>query len=558
MISQELLGITYSEFDNTMGPQLRYEYPSGIIEEDFEELSDYVIVGKKLSNKVITIIQPNYQYSNYPIALENPKYDRNTLTFAIGLVVDPNVDTRPYETLLRKMSLLLRSLEVESEFLFNSNTKIKLKTMLRSVYEQIRNTGEVFIQMDSANVLSCQLFKSCIEPMEVKDWQVPVLLYDDTILRSFPWEISLNHVLPQIDGRRCAKRIATESEIDVEIVKKCIRMLMWYGVATVSDAIKFSNIYRATASISALATPLGTRRLYTLLYPTKSRVEDEDLIGKENRKAKEAVLLLFTLEPRKPLKEALVELFEQGFTLDEVDVVRLIAIAQHMGLLKRMHEYPMHKITTLNPSHPEWKWSLGQQQMNQLMNKHSNSNKSSRGSNERRTSGTWKGAGTMPMFPEEEGIETVTALHSNDPGMGAPLHLHIPGADSDEERERGNNTASSGLHSNLHSGLHNHGRIGPMNTNNSSNHNNNNRYGRSIGSHSHNSGHSHEERTGPSSDGRSPRIGELAMGLGSLESSHRTVLRHADGTRCLDDLCCEYNASTKSILEDEEVCTIWK
>ena len=51
-----LLGITYSEFDNKVGPRLLYSYPSDVISsETFETLSDYVIVGKHLCNKIIAI-----------------------------------------------------------------------------------------------------------------------------------------------------------------------------------------------------------------------------------------------------------------------------------------------------------------------------------------------------------------------------------------------------------------------------------------------------------------------------------------------------------------------
>ena len=51
-----LLGITYSEFDNKVGPRLLFSYPNGVISsETFETLSDYVIVGKHLCNKIIAI-----------------------------------------------------------------------------------------------------------------------------------------------------------------------------------------------------------------------------------------------------------------------------------------------------------------------------------------------------------------------------------------------------------------------------------------------------------------------------------------------------------------------
>jgi hypothetical protein len=41
-----LRGITYSEFDNIVGPQLRFQYPPHMLsKETFEDVSSYVIVG---------------------------------------------------------------------------------------------------------------------------------------------------------------------------------------------------------------------------------------------------------------------------------------------------------------------------------------------------------------------------------------------------------------------------------------------------------------------------------------------------------------------------------
>lgn len=42
-------GITYSEFDNKVGPQLKFQYPPlAIAPEAFESFAEYVIVGKHL------------------------------------------------------------------------------------------------------------------------------------------------------------------------------------------------------------------------------------------------------------------------------------------------------------------------------------------------------------------------------------------------------------------------------------------------------------------------------------------------------------------------------
>ena len=52
------------------------------------------------------------QFMNYSVAIENAKYDRNTLTFAFGFVLRREVETAPYEAALRKISSVFINLEV--------------------------------------------------------------------------------------------------------------------------------------------------------------------------------------------------------------------------------------------------------------------------------------------------------------------------------------------------------------------------------------------------------------------------------------------------------------
>lgn len=108
-----LRGVTYSEFDNIVGPQLRYMYPpDAITPEAFESLSHYVIVGKHLYNKIITVKTESFQFVNYAAAIENVKYERNTLLFSFGFVLSEEADTEPFEPILRKLSSTLIAMEV--------------------------------------------------------------------------------------------------------------------------------------------------------------------------------------------------------------------------------------------------------------------------------------------------------------------------------------------------------------------------------------------------------------------------------------------------------------
>ncbi len=85
---------------------------------------------KNLCEKVISVRTEEVYFMNYPIALSNPKYGRNTLFFSFGFVlelVDPSeassnnsklgswdgtCDVEPYESVLQKISQCFMGAEV--------------------------------------------------------------------------------------------------------------------------------------------------------------------------------------------------------------------------------------------------------------------------------------------------------------------------------------------------------------------------------------------------------------------------------------------------------------
>ena len=147
-------GLTYSEFDNIVGPALRFCYPaSALSHEVFEDsLSDYSIVGQHLCGKFIAVKTDTIQFLSYPVAIVNPKYHRNTMLFSCGIVLDLHADIDPYEGMLRKLSTTLISLELEQELLFNTVRKNeKVPELLRMLFESIQSKGEAFINIDPHN-----------------------------------------------------------------------------------------------------------------------------------------------------------------------------------------------------------------------------------------------------------------------------------------------------------------------------------------------------------------------------------------------------------------------
>jgi hypothetical protein len=119
--SSNLLGITYSEFDNVMGPKLTCCYPENVLvingRDEFEAtLSDYAIVGKHLCEKIISIRTEKMQFMSYSTALENSKYSRNTLMFSFGFVLTNDANSSPFEIILKKVSSAFVAAEVVYSF----------------------------------------------------------------------------------------------------------------------------------------------------------------------------------------------------------------------------------------------------------------------------------------------------------------------------------------------------------------------------------------------------------------------------------------------------------
>lgn len=248
-----LLGITYSEFDNIVGPQLRFSFPPDVLPKDiFEPLSDYVIVGKHLCGKIIAVKTTELQFLNHSVSIDNSKYERNTLLFSFGFVLAPGVNTEPYEPLLRKISSVMVSLEIEKEFLFQPSAKQRIAEILPHLFCSLHAHGEAFLQLDAHNILALKPFRSISpQPRALADHEVPMLRFDASFMSNLPWDISLQHLLPSVDGVRCVKGIAREAEMDIDCVRRSLRTLLFYDCAVLVDIFRFSNVYQQCPGAAA-------------------------------------------------------------------------------------------------------------------------------------------------------------------------------------------------------------------------------------------------------------------------------------------------------------------
>ena len=86
---------------------------------DFDVMSEYVIPRPAFFNRHIAAQDPSGRYTvlGLPVAIRDPKYDRNEFIFNFGIVIDADDDQGPYERVVRRLASTFAEMEKQNEFL---------------------------------------------------------------------------------------------------------------------------------------------------------------------------------------------------------------------------------------------------------------------------------------------------------------------------------------------------------------------------------------------------------------------------------------------------------
>jgi hypothetical protein len=135
----------------------------------------------------------------------------------------------------------------------------------------LNNKGEAFLTIQTNTInwscLAVKLYKSPISPVPataittaicnegpivINDCDVPIFRYDNINLSTLPWDISFQHLLSHIDEVSHIKKIASLVKMDIDLVKRSLRMLLFHEVIIIVDIFKFSNVYSIDSDLSEL------------------------------------------------------------------------------------------------------------------------------------------------------------------------------------------------------------------------------------------------------------------------------------------------------------------
>lgn len=194
-----------------------------------------------------------YQYPDSysfhrPCIIQDTRYERNALLFSIGFVIRRKADPSPFRPLLSRLATVFQAMEIESRFLSSSSTKPKVQQYLNMIVPSLNSpSAKCHLLLDDANALHLQYFSAPKQHAPtVPYYAVPVLLRPEYVLQSLDWDLTINWIVPYINGIRHAKLIAQSSKVDQAIVLSCLRVLRHHNVLACVDIFRYSNIYEST------------------------------------------------------------------------------------------------------------------------------------------------------------------------------------------------------------------------------------------------------------------------------------------------------------------------
>ncbi|KAK6520072.1 Nitrogen permease regulator 2 [Arthrobotrys conoides] len=340
--------IFYSYFDADKGPRVLYQVPENSVTPSsdnpsqppslfsFDEISDYIIPKQQLCDRLITFCRNRYRLLGYPICLEDDKYDRNEFIFNFVIVLDESEEFSSYKPVVKKLARLFKALEEQMGFLWNEVTRSSVYTLIEQVMEDLNSYLECMIPINESNTINLKLFPAIPPPPPVKAYHVPISTVRFESIMDSNWDLTMQRIIPFIDGVNSVRRISELADADYTLTKKCISELLYYGCIIIVDVFRFANIYAVNSELynfvndgaTATTSGGGLQEECQAYISNTGRLLDFP-----------AILDLYT-----SLRQGLTVgewSLENAERLKDVDVRRFIQFGIIKGFLYRVHKYPV-------------------------------------------------------------------------------------------------------------------------------------------------------------------------------------------------------------------------
>jgi hypothetical protein len=213
------------------------------------------------------------------------------------------------------------------------------------------------MQAISQHCLALKLYRTPTILVPIEDYDVPIFYKNHINLAQLPYDIAFQYLILSIDGVSHVKKIIQDVNMDSELVKKGLSLLMFYQVVVLTDIFKFSNIYQLNNDYGMLLLhdSLIHRELAEFMLDQDNDLSSATSNSQGSTTQQLQMLpiidLFLGLTPGKTIGEVLLENVVASsstednnvkLSLQNIDLVRLLAFAQMKGIIRRIHEYPLY------------------------------------------------------------------------------------------------------------------------------------------------------------------------------------------------------------------------
>jgi len=273
-----------------------------------------------------------------PSCITSTNYSRNALLFNIAMVFKGPLHLRiMYSNALSKLAFMLRHLEMTQNFLSSHQKDIVLPKLLKQVIDGLSSSDhECNVIIDDNNAIQLKLFAKFPDPPEVPDHQVPVPITDLDRIVTSEWDLTLQQIIPFIDGTNYVKKIALIADVNIEYVRKALEHLLYYKLITMVDIFQYCNMYTTTSGITRLAQnrQMQLSCIDCITIPGNPPPRFEMVFG-----------LYCALKPGVTLNEFCED---NNLKALNIDIRSFITFGVVNKFLRRLHKFPL----TLSPQNP--------------------------------------------------------------------------------------------------------------------------------------------------------------------------------------------------------------
>lgn len=230
----------------------------------FSTISRFLIPRQSLCGNLVCVTPPPITSESplctvvsYPVCIKGEHYPRNEFIFNFALILSSadTTDVTSYKSVVTKLAHLMRSLEEQTRFLSDDVSQPgsgKIYSLCETLMEDLNNYAECMIPIDEINTLNIKLFPTLPIPAPVKAWHVPLFAVRIESLMDDNWDLTMQRVIPFINGVNSVKKIALLADADLKLTKNCVRHLLYYGCVLLLDIFSFNAIYAPTAEFTGM------------------------------------------------------------------------------------------------------------------------------------------------------------------------------------------------------------------------------------------------------------------------------------------------------------------